>query len=109
MDAIGQLQQAIRDGDAADVRRIVAAHRDLLEADVANGFTPLMFAAGCIRRDVAVIRELLDAGADVNRQTPEGYTALYCAIDVDFQANLNTREVIALLVAAGADLSLGKP
>jgi len=40
----------------------------------------------------------------VNRQTTEGYSALHCAIDVNGEANLNTEEVIGVLVSAGADL-----
>jgi ankyrin repeat protein len=101
-----ELTQAIDDADAATVRRIVAAHPELLEQTDTYGFTPLMHAASCMGREVAVIRELLDAGATVNRQTDEGYTALHCAIDVNGEANLNSREVIELLVAAGADLNL---
>lgn len=106
MEAFDDLMQAIDDADAPAVRRLVAADPALLERTDGYGFTPLMHAAGCMARDVAVIRELLDAGAAVNRQTAEGYTALHCAIDVNFDANLNTREVIALLTAAGADLTL---
>ncbi|MFO0810920.1 MAG: ankyrin repeat domain-containing protein [Gemmataceae bacterium] len=106
MEAFDELMQAIDDADAAAVCRIVTAHPALLEQTDRYGFTPLMHAAGCHTREVAVIRELLDGGAAVNRQTAEGYTALHCAIDVNFQANLNSREVIALLVAAGADLRL---
>lgn len=105
-EAFDELIQAIDDADTAAVRRIVAADPSLLEQTDSYGFTPLMHAAGCMSREVAVIRELLDAGAAVNRQTDEGYTALHCAIDVNGEANLNSREVIALLVAAGADLAL---
>ena len=106
MEALDGLLRAIEDGDADAVRRIAGAQPELLEATDGYGFTPLMHAAGCMSREVAVIRELLDAGAAVNRQTAEGYTALHCAIDVNGEANLNTREVIALLLAAGADLTL---
>ncbi len=106
MDAFDELMQAIEDADTLAVRRLVAADPTLLDGTNGYGSTPLMHAAGCMSREVAVIRELLDAGVDVNRQTDEGYTALHCAIDVDGEANLNTREVIALLVAAGADLTL---
>src|SRR5262249_8787601 len=68
------------------------------------GATPLMRAASCHNRSVAVIKTILESGADVNRQTREGYTALHYAIDVDGEANLNSEEVIKTLVAAGADL-----
>jgi ankyrin repeat protein len=104
--AFDELMQAIDDADAPTVRRVVAADPAILERTDSYGFTPLMRAAGCMSREVAVIRELLDAGAAVNRQTDEGYTALHCAIDVNGEANLNSREVIALLVSAGADLTI---
>jgi ankyrin repeat protein len=103
VEPFDELMLAIEDADAAAVRRVVAAHPALLERTDGWGFTPLMRAANCMGREVAVIRELLDAGAAVNRQTDEGYTALHLAIDV---ADQNSREVIALLVAAGADLTL---
>jgi ankyrin repeat protein len=106
VDAFDELMRAIEDADTPAVRRLVAADLTLLDRTNGYGFTPLMRAAGCMSREVVVIRELLDAGAAVNRQTAEGYTALHCAIDVNGEANLNTREVIALLVAAGADLAL---
>lgn len=105
-EAFAELIEAIDAADTATVRRLVTADSSLLEQIDNYGFTPLMHAAGCMNREVAVIRELLDAGAAVNRQTDEGYTALHCAIDVNAEANLNSREVIALLVAAGADLTL---
>jgi ankyrin repeat protein len=105
-EVFDELTQAIDDADAVTVRRIVAAHPELLDQTDTYGSTPLMHAASCMGRDVAVIRELLDAGATVNRQTDEGNTALHFAIDVNGEANLNSREVIELLVAAGADLNL---
>ncbi len=106
METYDSLLQAIEDGDAPAVHRIVAAQPKLLETTDSYGFTPLMHAVSCHTRTVAVIRELLQAGAAVNHQTVEGYTALHCAIDVNFEANLNSQEVIALLVSAGADLTL---
>ncbi|WP_055074817.1 ankyrin repeat domain-containing protein [Pseudanabaena sp. 'Roaring Creek'] len=105
-EAFDELIKAIDEADAAEVRRLVTVHPALLEQTDSYGFTPLMHAASCMSREVVVIRELLDAGAAVNRQTDGGYTALHCAIDVNGEANLNSREVIALLVEAGADLTL---
>lgn len=106
MEAFGRLLLAIEDCDAPSVRQLVAVQPSLLEQTDKYGCTALMHAVSCPSREVAVIRELLDAGAKVNWQTSEGYTALHCAIDVDFEANLNSREVITLLVNAGADLTL---
>ena len=104
MSTTSKLWKAIDDADEATVRRILLDHPELLETPDAWGFTPLMRAVSCISRIVPVIRAILDAGANVNRQTDEGYTALHCAIDVNGEANLNTAEVIDLLVSAGADL-----
>ena len=64
-----------------------------------------MHAASCDCRTVPVIRAILEFGADVNRQTNEGYTALHCAIGVNGENNENSEEVIGVLVAAGADLN----
>ena len=105
MSTTAELWEAIEDADEAAVRRILGEHSELLEAPDGWGFTPLMHAVSCLSRSVPVITTILQAGAIVNRQTQEGYTALHCAIDVNGQANLNTAEVIALLVSAGADLN----
>jgi ankyrin repeat protein len=106
MSRVQELWDAIDEADEVAVRRLLAEQPDLVEATDGYGFTPLMRAASCISRTVGVIKAVLDAGADVNRQTDEGYTSLHCAIDVNGEANLNTAEVIQALVAAGADLTL---
>jgi ankyrin repeat protein len=106
MNRATELWEAIENADERAVRRILKEHPDLVEATDKWGFTPLMHAAACVGRSVAVISAILEAGANVNRQTDEGYTALHCAIDVNGEANLNTAEVIGVLVAAGADLKV---
>jgi ankyrin repeat protein len=104
--SIDALWRAIEDSDVAAVRELLREHPELVEATNEWGSTPLMRAASWMERKVEVIRAILDAGANVNRQTSEGYTALHCAIDVDGEANRNAAEVIGILVAAGADLKL---
>lgn len=104
MNTSAGLYEAIEDADAAKVRRILMDHPERLDVLDDGGFTPLMHAVSCVRRSVPVIRAILEAGANVNRQTDEGYTALHCAIYVNGEANLNAGEVIGLLVSAGADL-----
>jgi ankyrin repeat protein len=104
MNTTAELWQAIEDADANTVRRILSANPESLEATDHWGFTPLMHAVSCTCRAVPVISAILEAGADINRQTEEGYSALHCTIDVDGVANANTAEVIGTLVAAGADL-----
>jgi ankyrin repeat protein len=104
MSSTDQLWDAIEDANEAAVRGILGAHPELLEATDGWGFTPLMHAVSCVSRSVPLIKAILEAGANVNRRTAEGYTALHCAIDVNGEANLNTAEVIGVLVSAGADL-----
>jgi hypothetical protein len=104
MSASAELHKAIEDADEAGVCRILMDRPELLEVPYC-GLTALMHAVSCISRSVPVIRAILEAGANVNRQTDEGYTALHFAIDVNGEANLNTGEVIGLLVSAGADLT----
>src|SRR5947209_1255470 len=106
MNNVSELWEAIEDGDDRAVRRLLNEHPELVEATHKYGFTPLMRAASCCGRTVPVIKAILESGADVNRQTKEGYTALHCAIDVDGEANDNAEEVIGVLAAAGADLSV---
>ncbi len=105
MSGATELWGAIEDADAAAVRCMLEEHPELLETADDWGFTPLMHAVSCISRSMPVITAILEAGANVNRKTQEGYTALHCAIDVNGEANLNTAEVIGVLVAAGADLN----
>jgi ankyrin repeat protein len=106
MNSISELWEAIDEGDDQAVRRLLSERPELVEATNKYGSTPLMHSAMCMSRTVPVIMAILEAGADVNRQTSEGYTALHCAIDVNGEANENTEDVIGVLVAAGADLSL---
>jgi len=92
MSSIKALLEAIEEGDVPTVRRIVTERPDLLEATDEYEFTPLMRASSSCTRTVPVIEALLEAGADVNHQTEEGYTALHCAIDVNGEADLNARQ-----------------
>jgi ankyrin repeat protein len=106
MDNVEALYDAIFEGDADAVRRLLASDAGLVEAVNAWGSTPLMRAVSCPERSLDIINLLLDAGAQVNRQTHEGYAALHFAVDVDGDARLNTVAVLERLVAAGADLEL---
>src|SRR5437588_7706894 len=106
MPSIADVRNAIDESDVFAVRRLLRDNPGLVEATDEYGFTPLMHAASWMERKVEVISAILDAGANVNRQTCEGYTALHCAIDVNGEANLNAADVIAKLVSAGANLDL---
>lgn len=105
-DTKKRLWWAIDEGDVSVVREVLRCSPELVNVTDAHGFTVLMQAVTQMNRTVGMIEAILAAGADVNRQTFEGYTALHCAIDVDAGARLNAAEVIGLLVSAGADLKL---
>lgn len=106
MPEIVELWSAIENSDAVAVREVLANRPDLVEAADEHGLTPLMRAVSHAERKVELIEAILEAGADVNRQTFEGYTALHCAIDVNGEANLNAEQVIDTLIKAGANLEL---
>jgi ankyrin repeat protein len=106
MEGVSELWEAIAEGDEQAVRRFLRERPELVEATGKFGETPLMRAASLDCRTVPVIRAILEAGADVNRQTREGYTALHYAIDVYDEGDTNPEEIIAVLVTAGADLNV---
>jgi class 3 adenylate cyclase len=63
-----------------------------------NGRRPLNYAA--VRNDAAVIRALLDAGANINSANRTGFTPLHHA------AEAGSKEAATLLITNGANLSL---
>jgi ankyrin repeat protein len=66
-----------------------------------NGLTPLMYAVE--RNYVAVVAELLRAGADVDKPNKEGYTPLMTAVTV------GRADMVAVLLNAGADTDAVSP
>ncbi len=106
MSRFDDLSQAIDRSDLAGVKRLLAEDPALAKSCDYFGITPLMRAVSSCDRELPIIQAILDAGADVNRQTSEGYTALHCAIDVDGDARSNAAEVLGLLVSEGANLNL---
>src|SRR4051794_6379282 len=79
-------------GDAALVKRLLAAGADPDAADVA-GATALMWAIG----DAASVQALLDAGADVNARSDDRRTALIVA-----SSTVGAAPVVRLLLEYGA-------
>jgi len=75
-----------------------------VDPEVANAdsVTCLMFAAK--RGHTAVVKALLDAGADVNASDRDGKPLLMHAMDLDEYV-----EVARLLIAAGADVNAAMP
>jgi ankyrin repeat protein len=85
---------AVRQGDAAAARRILAQGADV-NAAAADGTTPLHWAAH--RDDVELVRLLLGAGADVTAGNRYGVTPLALA------CTNGSRAVADALLEAGAD------
>src|SRR5215210_634116 len=75
---VSDLSMATRDGDAAQIRQLVAKGADPNAPSGNNDWTPLLHAVHKHRNDT--IAALLDAGADVNRgRAEDGLTPLAMA------------------------------
>lgn len=95
-DRVGEekkLLEAARSGDIALVTQLVE-QGTALDAENANGVTPLMFAAR--GGHAKVVAYLIEQGADVNRKTKSGVTAMRIAREAKAQ------EIMDLLSAGGA-------
>lgn len=88
------IHEAVEKGDAAAVRRALAADPKAIEATDAHEFTPLMVAADRGTPKIAAL--LLSAGAAVEAKTTEGVTPLMLA------ARKGRLELMQRLLAAGA-------
>lgn len=75
--AATRLMNAIRAGDARAIRARLAAGPEAVKRAGPDGTTPLMYAA--LYGDAALVRDLLDKGADPNARNAEGVTALMWA------------------------------
>ena len=86
-------------GDIDSIRLLIEAGADINARDDMNGATPLIAYLGCMypaRKFEKVIRLLLDAGADPNIKTKQGWSAL------DLANNGRPKKVVELLEKAGA-------
>src|SRR5262245_59473925 len=61
---VGQLMQAINQGKAPVVRRMIRAHKSLIRSADSDGMTPLHAAAGA--NQPRIMEMLIEAGADAN-------------------------------------------
>ncbi len=87
-----------REGNVAEIRRLIAANVDVNQQEGRDGNTALMFAIKHGR--TAVVRELLNApGIDLNIRNYENQTT--ALIDAAFGGHA---EVVWMLVKAGADV-----
>jgi ankyrin repeat protein len=90
-----RLMALLRAGDAGGFRRALSATPSAATRQGADGITPLQYAA--LYGDAAVVRALLDAGADPNARNAAGATALMWAVDDEAKTRL--------LVERGADVN----
>jgi ankyrin repeat protein len=89
------LISAVRSGSAADVAKLIAADRELVNAKDNNGSTPLHHAVGF--GSLATVKLLLDNGADVNAKNRRASTPLHWAIPDETK--------VRLLLDRGADVN----
>ncbi len=103
---MNEFNTALDDGDTRTAKRLLRLNPSLLEEPGEYGSLPLMQAVSGMDRTLGCVRALLDAGADVNAKTPEGYTALHYAVDFMGKLDRSTEpaQFIRLLVKRGADL-----
>jgi hypothetical protein len=100
------LFEAIRDGEFSIAQSILGESPHLIDTANDFGSTVLMTAVSSMERTQSFIQWLIEAGADVNAQTDEGYNALHCMVDVDGPTGSGSMpgEIACLLVAAGCEI-----
>jgi len=98
--------EAIRDGDLRSIRSMLNHDPSLVQERNENGLTPLMIAVASPDRTPQVVAALIEAGAAVNAQTDEGFTALHMMVDVNGTTGTGRipAQLARLLVDAGVDI-----
>ncbi len=85
---------------------MLAQQPSLVNVTDEHGFTPLMRAVSSVDRSPELVQALIDAGANVNARTGEGYTPLHMMIDVNGPTGHGEMpgQIARILVSAGAEL-----
>ena len=96
-DAV-DIHAAARLGNLERVIQLLDADAGLVNARTDSGETPLLYAAG--NHQTAVVRLLLERGADVNAADRRGRVPLH------FAATAQGREIVDMLLAAGAQVNV---
>jgi len=96
-----KLVSAIRAGRLSGVVAALEDGGDIEEADI-HGFRGLPLRTACFEGEMAIIRELLRCGADVNAPAADGPGA-----PLRLALRRGHREVAALLLQSGADVPPG--
>jgi len=91
----GQIHEAVRSGDLAQVKALVAKDLKAVNEKDARGRTPLHFASVVGKPDILAF--LIASGADVRATDPGGFTPLHWA------AAEGQADAARALIAAGAD------
>ena len=94
--ADGRMVQAARTGDEAELRRLVEAGESVQVPATFDGFTPLHIAL--IRGDTAMVRALLELGADPNALADRDAPPLIAGVVHEAPV-----EALELLIAKGAN------
>jgi ankyrin repeat protein len=84
----------------------ILSPQDIVEIDFTNdlGWTALMISSQNSRNNEQLVQQIINAGANLNKQNKEGSTALIIACRVsDYQSSEKTVE---MLINAGADLNI---
>ncbi len=89
---------AVDTGNLETIKRHIAQGADVNEIDTDADMQPLAWAT--LRGKVEVVELLLQHGADVNRKTGDGGTALHLAVFLGYA------DIAALLMKEGADVTL---
>lgn len=96
------LHKAAGRGDLDDIKSLVKDGYDVNAPDEKRfGWTPLIYAV--MSGNLAVVKVLLEAGADVNGREANGQTALFSAIR-DYEGYPDRLEILRALIDAGAEI-----
>lgn len=98
-----KLITAIRSGLLDEVIAAIAAGADIEEPDM-HGFVGLPLRTACFAGEIAIVRELLNRGANINAVASDGLGA-----PLRLAQRGKHQEIIALLLAHGAESMLATP
>ena len=90
-----EIHDAVRAGDLAKVKELIAKDPKVVREKDASGRTPLHYASNS--GNMEIVNILLTGGADVKATDPDGFTPLHWA------ASAGQADAARALIKAGAD------